>query len=50
MIHFRMGFAYSQTSDGVTVQLHLGDSLRVICTDVLVGPTLVNPKQKLVGD
>ena len=48
-IHFRMGFPYRKTADGIAIQLHLGNPFCMLDTDILEGCPLVNAEQHLLG-
>ena len=48
MIHFLMALPDGKASDGIAVQIHLTDSLRMVDPDVRIDGALIDTKQHLV--
>ena len=48
VVHFLMGFSHREAADGIAVQLHLRDPLRMVDPDIRVNRPLIDAKQKLV--
>ena len=48
-VHHLGGLAYSQTADGVTVQIKVRDLLHVLYTQIRKGAALIDAKQQLIG-
>ena len=48
-IHLFMGFPHRQAADGVAVQIHVADLLRVADPDIMINGSLVDAEQELMA-
>ena len=47
-VHFLMGLPYSQSADGIAVQIQFGNLLGVGDTDIIIDRSLINPEENSV--
>ena len=48
MIHLLVALAYSKSTNGITIQVHLSDTFGMLNTDILINRPLIDTKKQLV--